>query len=109
MLRKCLLLAMLALPAGLWAQASNPLWIWSPSAPSGSCSSPTISYVVYPAGTLYTCQNGTWAQVSGGGGGSGTVTSVSVATANGFQGTVANATTTPAANDAVLEVAGVRD
>ncbi len=32
----------------------------------------------------------------GGGGGSGTVTSVSVATANGFAGTVANATTTPA-------------
>lgn len=33
---------------------------------------------------------------SGGGGGSGTVTTVSVATANGFSGTVANATTTPA-------------
>ena len=32
----------------------------------------------------------------GGGGGSGTVTTVSVATANGFAGTVANATTTPA-------------
>ena len=32
----------------------------------------------------------------GGGGGSGTVTSVSVVTANGFAGTVANATTTPA-------------
>jgi len=33
---------------------------------------------------------------SGGGGGSGTVTRVSVATAKGFAGTVANATTTPA-------------
>lgn len=33
---------------------------------------------------------------SGGGGGSGTVTKVSVATANGFSGTVANDTTTPA-------------
>lgn len=33
---------------------------------------------------------------SGGGGGSGTVTSVSVATANGFAGTVATPTTTPA-------------
>ena len=32
----------------------------------------------------------------GGGGGSGTVTTVSVATANGFLGTVANASTTPA-------------
>ncbi len=33
---------------------------------------------------------------SGGGGGTGTVTTVSVATANGFAGTVANSTTTPA-------------
>jgi hypothetical protein len=33
---------------------------------------------------------------AGGGGGTGTVTSVSVATANGFAGTVANPTTTPA-------------
>jgi hypothetical protein len=37
-----------------------------------------------------------WGDVSGGGGGSGTVTSVSVATADGFAGTVANPTTTPA-------------
>lgn len=36
------------------------------------------------------------ATVSGGGGGSGTVTSVSVASANGFTGSVANPTTTPA-------------
>ena len=35
-------------------------------------------------------------QAGGGGGGSGTVTSVSVATANGFAGTVATSTTTPA-------------
>jgi hypothetical protein len=33
---------------------------------------------------------------AGGGGGSGTVTTVSVASANGFKGTVSNATTTPA-------------
>jgi hypothetical protein len=42
---------------------------------------------------------GTWPNQtvnSTGGGGSGTVTSVSVTTANGFQGTVANPTTTPA-------------
>lgn len=38
--------------------------------------------------------DGSWATPSGGG--SGTVTTVSVATANGFAGTVANATTTPA-------------
>ena len=35
-------------------------------------------------------------QYTGGGGGSGTVTSVSVVSANGFQGSVANASTTPA-------------
>lgn len=35
-------------------------------------------------------------QYTGGGGGSGTVTSVSVVSANGFQGSVATATTTPA-------------
>ncbi len=42
--------------------------------------------------------NGTYYQIIGsaGGGGSGTVTSVSVATANGFSGSVVNATTTPA-------------
>lgn len=39
---------------------------------------------------------GIFGVTSGGGGGSGTVTSVSVATANGFAGTVANPTTTPA-------------
>lgn len=37
-----------------------------------------------------------WGAKPGSTGGSGTVTSVSVATANGFSGTVANATTTPA-------------
>ena len=44
--------------------------------------------------------SGTWPNQtiasSGGGGGSGTVTSVSVVSANGFTGTVANPTTTPA-------------
>lgn len=43
--------------------------------------------------------NAEWAPPQGGGGhggGSGTVTSVSVASANGFAGTVANATSTPA-------------
>lgn len=37
-----------------------------------------------------------WIDFGAGGGGAGTVTSVSVTTANGFSGTVANATTTPA-------------
>ena len=50
------------------------------------------------AGTNVTI-TGTWPNqtiAASGGGGSGTVTSVSVASANGFAGTVANATTTPA-------------
>jgi hypothetical protein len=46
--------------------------------------------------TTFLRNDGTWAVPGGGGGGSGTVTSVSVVTANGFTGTVATATTTPA-------------
>jgi len=51
-----------------------------------------------PAGstTTFLRNDGTWAVPPGGGGGSGTVTSVSVVSANGFAGTVATATTTPA-------------
>jgi len=51
-----------------------------------------------PAGstTTFLRNDGTWAVPAGGGGGSGTVTSVSVVSANGFAGTVATATTTPA-------------
>ena len=40
--------------------------------------------------------DGTWAAPPGSGGGSGTVTTVSVVSANGFAGTVATASTTPA-------------
>ena len=46
--------------------------------------------------TYYLDGTGNWSQPGGGGGGGGTVTSVSVVSANGFAGTVANATTTPA-------------
>jgi hypothetical protein len=45
--------------------------------------------------TYYLDATGNWS-VPAGGGGSGTVTSVSVVSANGFAGTVANASTTPA-------------
>lgn len=37
-------------------------------APTGSCSSQSPMRQTIPAGGVYTCQNGTWAQVSGGGG-----------------------------------------
>jgi hypothetical protein len=50
------------------------------SAPSGSCSStfaaPLPAQIVVSTGALWTCQSGTWAQVTGGGGG-GTVTGLS--------------------------------
>jgi len=48
--------------------------------------------------TIYVYDLGTtsWVAAGGGGGGSGTVTSVSVVAANGFSGSVANSTTTPA-------------
>lgn len=40
--------------------------------------SPTQTWLLMPSGVLYTCQNGTPTQVSGGGGGSGTVSGQSV-------------------------------
>lgn len=43
------------------------------SAPSGACATNVIEYVL-TLGTLYSCQSGTWAQVTGGGGGSGVTT-----------------------------------
>lgn len=46
-----------------------------------------------PSSSTYLRGDNTWATISGG---SGTVTSVSVVTANGFAGSVATATTTPA-------------
>lgn len=52
--------------------------------------------IAQDTGLIYGWDGSAWVTPSGGGGGSGTVTTVSVATANGFAGTVANATTTPA-------------
>lgn len=51
-----------------------------------------ISATGTPSASTYLRGDGSWASIAG----SGTVTSVSVATANGFAGTVATATTTPA-------------
>jgi hypothetical protein len=64
-------------------------------------SSPAVGLVVYQTDAtegLYQYKTGGWEIVAGGGGGSGSgsVTSVSVVSANGFAGTVANASTTPA-------------
>lgn len=53
-----------------------------------------VNFAGVPA--VFLTWSGVDAAAAGGGGGTGTVTSVSVAAANGFTGTVANATTTPA-------------
>jgi len=64
-----------------------------------NCTFPNASTSVFGAvkvdGTTITASSGVISAV-GGGGGSGTVTSVSVVSANGFAGSVATATTTPA-------------
>lgn len=58
------------------AQVVGPGFVnYVTSAPSGSCSQGEPQRNVMGVGTIYTCQNGTWAQISGGGG-SGTVTGV---------------------------------
>ena len=62
-------------------------------------SSPAVGLIVYQTnGTegTYEYTSSGWRIINAAGGGSGTVTTVSVASANGFAGTVANATTTPA-------------
>lgn len=79
-------------------QTANTIWA-GPT--TGSAAQPTFRALVIgdlpatgtPDNTTYLRGDGTWATVSSG---SGTVTSVSVVTTNGFAGTVANATTTPA-------------
>lgn len=57
-------------------------------------------FIVDRSGAVWVCTTagspGTWTQAGGGGGGGGSVTSVSVTAANGFAGTVANPTSTPA-------------
>lgn len=68
------------------------------SAQRTAIGSPATGLIVYQtdgSAGLYVRNAAAW-QLLGSGGGSGTVTSVSVVTANGFAGTVANATTTPA-------------
>jgi hypothetical protein len=56
----------------LIAQPSNPSVRYVGSAPSGSCPQAPPIRIVNSTGTVYTCDNGTWAAI-GGGGGSGTV------------------------------------
>ena len=64
----------LALPLAAFAQPSNPNVIYVSSAPSGACSASPPVQVVISTGVMYTCNNGTWAAVSGGGGSAPSVT-----------------------------------
>lgn len=51
------------------AQNPNPGIVLVTSAPSGSCTVNLPDEQVITLGTLYSCQSGTWAQITGGGGG----------------------------------------
>lgn len=77
--------------------ATDNLWLSTLGAGAGQLidsngSAGTAGYVLTSNGAGV---GATW-QAGGGGGGSGTVTTVSVVSANGFSGSVANPTTTPA-------------
>ncbi len=77
-MRKLILALFMLAPLVLMAQVSNPGVLYVSVAPSGACSAFALAEFVIPAGTLYTCQSGTWGQIASS---SGTVTSV---TASGF-------------------------
>lgn len=69
------------------------------SAQRTAIGTPAVGLLVYQTDAtegLYENTSTGWRIVNAAGGGSGTVTTVSVVSANGFAGTVANATTTPA-------------
>jgi hypothetical protein len=72
-MRKTLLVALLLFPLASRAQEGaipGALIDVVPSAPSGSCSQNLPDEQVVGTGALYSCQNGTWGQISGSGGGS---------------------------------------
>lgn len=79
MFKNILFLIFFSLP--IFAQ-TNAAVAFVTVAPSGACQTRTNLRLRVPNGTLFSCQNGTWGQISGSGG-SGTVTSVIIAgTAN---------------------------
>ncbi len=93
-MKHLLILAVLLFPLPGFGQVvvGNGLVQYVTSAPFGSCSQNAPMQIVFGPGTIYTCQTGTWTNVTGGGGGSGTVTSVSGLTP---LFTTSNPTTTP--------------
>jgi lysophospholipase L1-like esterase len=65
------IIAILFVACGLLSAQVNPPTIWrsSRTTPSGNCAAGTGVETI-PGGVLYTCQAGTWVQISGGGGSS---------------------------------------
>lgn len=74
-MKKALFLGFMLLASTARAQVANPSIILVSSAPSGACAVNLPDEQVITLGTIYTCQSGTWAEVSGGS--SSGVTSVS--------------------------------
>jgi hypothetical protein len=70
MMKRIALFLLFALP--ICAQVSNPSIVLVSAAPSGSCTANLPDEQVVTLGTLYSCQSGTWTQISGGGGGGST-------------------------------------
>lgn len=54
-------------------QPSNPQIVYTASTPSGACGATQLRLLT-PNGTLYSCQTGTWAAISGGGSSGSTIT-----------------------------------
>lgn len=108
MKRLCRLILLIAAscflpPASCFAQDSistqtlnTVKWSGRTSVPSLSTTGNAICYFDKVSGKIKCSQNGGAFAELGGGGGTGTVTTVSVASANGFAGSVATPTTTPA-------------
>lgn len=90
MKKSLILLAILIAASASGYSQSIPPTRWTEADGSPSISPPKT--VIVPNGSI----SGRTVTLTGGGGGSGTVTSVSVVSANGFAGSVATATTTPA-------------
>jgi hypothetical protein len=91
-----LALALLSPPAHGQSGQGGSNVIGSVGAPTGTCGTLQLD-VDTTTGNLYTCDGGTWVEVTGGGGGSGTVTSVSSGNlASLFTVSVATPTVTPA-------------
>lgn len=98
----------------LWASAAGAQVVgpgylyYVTSAPSGACSQGVSAQQVIGTGLIFTCQNGTWAQVGGGSGsgtvGSGTTNQLAIYPSNG---TAIQGDTTATENSGILTIGAV--